>query len=244
MHEKITTTEAKAKDLYTKAFGLDEVKPKYESERQKRTELEGEINNIRTEINTILEHKQKGDLGAFFGSLGLTDDQVASYMLEKIKQRELPPEQQKVYTDLEALRRESSSKDKQVQEMNRMWQQAASQARRVELDSVLARTDINQLMRGYEGRIKKPGAFRDLVIKHALAEFHTTGKDLTADEAAKAVMEMLGDVYTSQGEDTSSVAEVKALPVIPNVGGRNVSPTQKIPRSIEDLKKIRAEMIG
>lgn len=239
--------EEKLKELYTKAHGLDHVKPKYETERQTREVLEKEFTGFKQEITQILQMRDAGlqqplELEGFFKATGIPDEALAKYLLAKHQISQLPEDQQRLYNENKQVKNRVSEQEKQIQQANQMYQQAARQARQVELDSVLARADINQYATNYDQAAKKQGAFREAVRKFAIAEFHTTGKDLTAEEAASAVMSFLGEAYKAKPASTPQAVPNKELPVLPNVGGKNISPTDRIPKSLEDIKKLHREM--
>lgn len=241
---KDAETEKKIRELYEKAYGLDAIKPKHEELKTKYPEMEQKYNELQSTIKEVMTLRDK-DLDSFFEQLGLKEDQIAKWMLQKLEKLNLPPEQRQVYDQYEETRRRNYALEKQIQDIEARTQAQAVQARTLELETVLQRPEVAAIAKSYDSARKQTGAFRELVIREANAEFRTSGRDLTAMEAAKAAMDLLGEAYTSKANEVSSPAPVtteKPLPVLPRVTGKSVSPTNKQPRSIDDLKKLASNM--
>lgn len=242
---KDSDTEKKVRELYEKAYGLDFVKPKYEDLKSKYSTVEQTHNQLVQDVQTVLQYKDKGDLDRFFETVGLSEDKVAEWILEKAKKLNLPPEQRQVYDQFDQTRRQNDDLQRQLQAFEAHNQQFAVQARTQELESVLTRPEVSSMAANYDAARQQAGAFKDLVVNLGLMEFHKTGRDISAEQAALQAMSLLGNAYQrSNGVQTPGTSSERELPVIPRVGGKGVSPAGKQPRSIEDLKKMRAEMTG
>ena len=238
---KDADTEKKAKELYEKAYGLDFVKPKYESANKEREELRQAYNTLHTDVAQAMEYKNKGDFETFFKKVGLTDEQVAQYIIDKANRQNLPPDQKRVYDELDSKKRAEIEHSRQIATYEQRWMQMATQARAAELDSVLARNDVNQTVQKYDS-INGHGAFRNFVAEYGVMHHTRFGEDPSAQDAVSAVMKRLGDAYISQQASAPSQGSEKPLPIIPNVSGKNLSPIRKTPKSVEDLRKMSASM--
>lgn len=239
---KDAETEKKVRELYEKAYGLDHVKPKYEETKKKYQETEGKYQELYSWVEDTVSMREK-DFWGFMERVGLTKEQVAKHVLEEVKRLELPEDQKRIYDELDKTRREKLFLEKQYQEEQSRSEQRAVQARTHELDTTLQRPEIAAYAKAYDAARKQPGAFRERVIRHGIAEWHVSKRDVTPEQAVMETMSFLGDSYKSVASQPPQVpsAEDKPLPVIPKVSGKSVSPTGKAPRSIEDLKKLAAE---
>lgn len=239
-------SEKKIRELYEKAYGLDYVKPKYEERGKKLTEVEGRYNELYGMVSDTMSLKEK-DFWGFCEKLGLTKEQVAQKVLEEVKKLELPEDQKRIYDELERTRRANLDLEKKFEFERRASEERAVQARTYELDTVLSRPEISAYAKAYDSSRKKSGAFREFVVRHGKAEWSVNQRDVSSEQAVVDAMAILGESYRggpATATHTAPNADDKPLPVIPRVTGKSVSPTGKAPRSIDDLKKIAAEMAG
>lgn len=253
-------TEKKARELYEKAYGLDAVKPKLYEERQARTQLESEFNQFKGEIGNIIKTRDT-DLGLFFEKVNLPKEKVAQWLISELEKEEklkgLPDHMKAAYNESQALKRANEELNQKVQYLENGTVEQAVQARTTELQSVLSRPDVHSFIQAFDARLEKPGAFRDLVIRHGKAEFDATGKDVNAEDAVNAVLRYLGhqtqvaSPATKPNESATAAAApsaprvitAKAKPtVIPNVGSSTSSPAVKRPKSIDDLRAMAKKM--
>lgn len=242
-------TEEKFRDLYSKAFAVDFLKQRRDRERQERAQLESGFKEFQDQIREIVELRD-ADLGAFFDRVRLPREKVAQWLLGKLeaeeKLKDLPEPMRQMYTNYENLLRENRELRKGVTSARSGGISAASQARKLELDSVLAKPELSQLVTDYDTRRGRAGAFIEQVIREGEWEFKNSGTDITAEEAVKRAIETLAlQAQTpSQGvTPNGSVAAPKVVKqakpvVIPTVGGGNASPMVKRPKSIADLRQL------
>lgn len=240
-HIKDAETEKKAKELYEKAYGLDYVKPKFEAAQKELGEYKTSYNNLYKDASEALTFKNNGDLDSFFQKVALSPEKVYEWVLEKLNRQNLPPDQRRVYDELDAKKRNEYQQSRQIEESENRYRQVATQAREAEVDFVLARPEIHNTVKNYDAK-NGQGAFKQFVAEYGVMHFNAYGEDPSADTAISAVLKRLGDAYQGQQALTASptASGEKPLPVIPNVSGKNVSPVRKSPRSIDDIKKIAA----
>ena len=241
---KDAETEKKLKDLYTKAYGLDQVK-------SRATEMESELGKYRenytglyNDVSEAFNLRDRGDLDGFFKKVGLTNDKIYDWILDKINRQNLPPEQRQVYEQLEAKQRAEYEREQQFASMNNQYQSLAEKYREMEVDFGLAKPEVQDIVNRYDAANGK-GAFKRFVGEYGVMIHSQTGQDPTAEDAISAVIKRIGGIMgqpQATQNHTASGGQEKPLPVIPNVSGRNISPTRKTPRSIADLKKLAEEM--
>jgi len=182
------------------------------------------------------------DLQSFFESVQLDDDTIAKYILEKVRINQLPPEQQAVYTEREALRRRMNTLEQNFQNAQAQGNNAEVQQRLQSLDTILADVQMKRLTEDFDARNGK-GAFRTAVISYAAGQ----QKDLSANEAVSGFIKTFG-INVPKGPPKPGVNATKRVvarpkvKTIPNYGGSQASVTAtKKPRSVEDLRKLARE---
>lgn len=233
--------EKKVKELYTKAYGLDYTK-------QRATEMEGELGKYKEsytglykDVEEAVSLKNAGDLDGFFQKVGLSNDKIYDWILAKINRQNLPPEQKQVYEQLEAKNRAEREWEKQFTQLNTQYQTMAEKNREMEVDFALAKPDVQETVNRYDS-LNGKGAFKRFVAEYGFLHHSQTGQDPTVEMAVSAVMKRIGGLIASpQAANIPTASGEKPLPVIPNVSGRNISPTRRSPRSLSDLKKLADE---
>lgn len=238
-------TEEKVRKLYADAYGLEYVKPKYEMTQKELKEWQGKYGSLESGVKEILGLRDK-DFGQFLERTGASKEMVAKWMLEELKRQELPPEQKQWYDQLRETRRQNELLQKQLQQNESAVQEQSVQARTVELDSTLQRPEISAYAEAYDSYRKKPGAFREMIIRHGIAEWNVNQRDVPAEQAVQEVMSILGETYRGNAipQAQAQVADDKPLPVIPNIKTGGSSPMGKQIKSIDDLRKRAAELRG
>jgi len=243
---KDADSEKAVRELYEKAHGLDFVK-------QDRVKLKEEFQSVRNDYEGLKGHllqagtaRQRGDYKTFFESFGVSDDEVLKYALKVAELREAPAETRQQF---ETQRQESLRAVSLESENQKMYEQVQSlgvQQRTFELDQALASSDISQVVQMYDERVGQPGAFRARVVERGQYHWYASQKDLPALQVANEIAAMFGPMGSPQAAPIPQVAAPSQAaakkPVIPSIQSRGTSPAQKVPKSIEDLKKLRDEM--
>lgn len=238
-------TEAKVRELYQKAHGLDLIKPKYQKTRESLQDVSSKFENQNKALNKLSGYVQHNDFDSFFEALQIPEERIMKYVLEKLNQRELPPEQQNLYRQNRETRLQAETLQEQNERLRHEADSARTQAREFELNTVMSRPDVRSVIESFDGRLGT-GRFRDEVINRALAHYSRTGEDLTAEEAVMQTLGVFGQQATPSPVSTQSIPpagkQVPNAPVIPNVAGKNTSPTKKVARSLADLRKMASEL--
>lgn len=236
--------EAKVRDLYTKAYGMDFYKQKYGKINDQFKGYKDKFEPMAQTFQDLTDLYNAGDMDSFFKGLKIPEDKIYQYVLDKINQREMPPEQIRQREEQMELKRRTMMLEKENQTLQERYQQEVTQVRENQLGSVLTRPEVTQVASSFDQRIGRPGAFRDEVIKRGLLAYHTTGQDITPDQAVQEVMQLLGGVQPQQTatQAMQQNTQVAQKPVIPSVGSRSGSPAKRVPRSLEDLKKLAQTM--
>lgn len=237
-------TEKKVREIFERAYGHEYLKPKYEDIKKRLPEVEGEYKSFRSGVENIVGLRDK-DFWGFIEAVGLDKQTVAKQVLDEVKRLELPEEQKQIYDELDKTRREKLNLERQFQEEQWRNQERSVLERTYQLDTVLQKPEITAYAKAYDTSRRKPGAFREEVVRQGIAEWHVSQKDLSPEQAVQDVISRLGEHYkggVAAPQTLTPGAEDKPLPVIPRVSGKSMSPTGKAPRSIEDLKKMAADL--
>lgn len=245
-------TEEKFRDLYSKASAVEFLKNRRERERQERQQLEAEYREFAEGINEIVSLRDT-DLGLFFDKIRLPEQKVAQWLLAKLeaqeKLKDLPAPMREMYNNYQNILRENLELRKTATSARSGGIDAASQARKLELDTVLSKPEFQELVTAYDTKRGKAGAFLEQVIREGSWEYQNSGKDISAEEAVKRALDTLAlqAQVPSQGTTPNgSVAAPKVVKqakptVIPTVGGGTASPMGKRPTSIKELRQLAKE---
>lgn len=240
---KDAETEKKIKDLYEKAYGLEPVKQSREKFQKEAETYKGHYSALYNDVAEAMQLKNSGNLDAFFEKLQIPTEKVADWMLKKLEIQQLPPEQKRVYDELNAKEKAEAQLARQLEAAEAQNRQLATQAREWEVDQWLAKPEVNSIVSRYDSE-NGAGAFKSLVAQMGVSHFHAYGEDAPTEQMVSQVMKMLGGAYKSQPAQMQQASDgEKKLPVIPNISGKNVSPTQKIPKSVDDLRRLQREML-
>jgi hypothetical protein len=243
-------TEAKIRELYEKAHGLDVVKPKYQQTREQYKTLTDTHTKLVGNLNQLSQFVRDGDFDSYFQALRIPEQAVLQWVHNKLTQQQLPPEQQAVYKQTQDLRQQNYMLQQQLQHFQNGYETTQVQARNFELENVLSRPEVKTAISQYDSLIGQSGAFRNEVIQRASAIWHATQQDITAEEAVMKTIQALG-LARQQANSTAmnpgqasltTGGQAKPLPTIPNVAGRSESPTKKVSRSLDDLRKRAREL--
>lgn len=248
---KDAETEKEVREIFEKAYGLEFAKPKHEAREHQFNTLQAEHNQVIGSINEIKHLYQKGDMDGFFEKLAIPPQKVLQYALEKLKYEELPPEQKAMIDAQKNAEKERYRVERESQTNTSYLQNQVAQARRMVLDSELARPDVKSMVDTFDSRMGKPGAFVQEVIRRGKLTWIESGYkvDLTPRQAIDEVVKLFGledggqaSSNPTQAGAPASAAKPKTA-TIPNVGaGRPSAPLKSKPKSIEDLKKLRDSM--
>jgi hypothetical protein len=257
---KDAESEAKVRDFFTKYDGFDHIKQSRDNIQKQFESLQNDYtaqNNVISRVETAL---QKKDLTSVFRQLGVTDQDIFGWTHQRLQMMELPPDQRKAWEESEQSRLQNFEMEEKFNQMQRLYEEQAVQARTMQLDMVLTRPEVVQAASGWDEVQGQQGAFRDLVIQEAQTAYFQTGVDLSAEQAVQRVMQKFGKVLSQNAGAQQSVSQAQtpvisatqtapqvpnipqSKPVIPSVNGKGASPIKKVPRSLDELKKIAREL--
>jgi hypothetical protein len=246
-------TEAKLRDLYEKAYGLDEVKADRTSLKEKVRASEEKYSQVETSLKALGQYAQKKDFRTFFDILSIPKQDIINYAIEELKYQELPAEQRAMVDAQRQRELEYEAQVTQTQTMQKQMQDLVLQQVTMELNQELARPDYAQAQSAYDARVGRPGALKAEIIRRGqyYEAVHKTSPP--ASQLVAEVLQLVGamnpvpqnGVGASQGTlaTQSQAVQPQNKPVIPSFssGGASKSPVKKQPTSIDDLRKLRQQ---
>jgi hypothetical protein len=240
--------EDKLRDLYSRAYGLDEVKADRQSLKEKNAEISQKYEGITKSLKTLGEFVKKRDYRTFFESLEIPKEQIIQFALDELKYLELPEEEQQRIEAERDMQARLAQYEEQTTTLQQQQAQLVAQQVNRELSYELERPEVAQMIQAFDTRVGKPGAFREEVLKRG-AYYEAIHKQSpptkqVIDEVMQLVGNQMGGIESAHAAVNSPGTAAKK-PVIPSFSGASgASPTRKVPTSVEDLRKMRAAMVA
>ena len=232
---KDKNTEKAARSLYSKAYGLDFVKPRYDEVKQNYTSLNNDYTSLVSELQELGKAVQRRDFGAILKATKIPEDLAIEYVINKLKYQEMTPDQRQQYDNQRSFEQRAYQGEDRTETLQRMYEEQAVQFKSMQLDSGLSHPDVAEIAKTLDAKLGQ-GAFKSEVIGFGKATYRDTGKDLSVDEAIQAVIKKYQPFMQMNTTSAQQVVGPQDKPVIPNVSGRNSSPAKKGINSLADLK--------
>lgn len=257
------SSEKEMREIFEKVHGIDFVKNKlgetrkqYEQAEAQNVEVLGSISNLRNIYQSAVKEGNYLKLDRFFQGLEIPQEVLFNYVREKLQLAEMPPEQRQVVEARLRSETRAESLSQVNDQMQSQTQRQAIQIKEIMLNQSLQRQDVVSAATNYDSFVGKPGAFRDAVIREGQLAHATQKVDLTPEQAIDRVIANYGlnraqgananaQPGQQNGAGTKPVVVRGSQQTIPNVGGRSsASPMKSKPKSLDDLKKIRQDLIA
>lgn len=252
--------EQKLKELYEKAFGLDEVKTTREKIRE---EYKGYKSQTEPLVQTVTQASQlyQGAIKAYqdgnvrgavfkleeaFKHLGINEKVLQNYVFQKLKMDELPADQKAEYNRQRELETQFSQVQEQMQHWQSQAQQMAVSQRQFELQQATSKPEVASVVSSFDQR-NGPGSFQNEVILRGKMYWDMYQQDMPAEQLVQEVITKYGlqapqaPAAPPQAQQTSAPRDV---PVIPTVKGGSGSPAAKSFQSLDDIKAYRKQVYG
>lgn len=253
---KDATTEKEVKEIFEKAHGLDEVKKSRDTVREElksfKSQAEPIVNIVKQAsplyqqaIQAFEEGNQVAGVHKMteaFKLLGISKKSLQQYIYADFKMEELPPEQKASYNRERELERQLQEREQRLAATEATYKQTAVQQRQFELNQALSTPDIASIAQSFDQR-NGPGSFQNEIIHRGAFYAQQFGKDVSANEIIKEIIAKY-NLQAPQATTQSQVVQHQTVPVIPAVKGGTQSPAGRSFKSLEDIKKYRAEKFG
>lgn len=235
------------RDAYEKAYALDVIKEKNQkiradNERYQQA-IEKDFAPKLQRYEKIESYLQKKDYDSFFEKAGIPEKELQAWMLKRLQLRDLPPEQQALYTDQRAaqqrayqLEEENQKYKQELARHSESQQQAVVNEQLGQLDKAINSPEVAQIAKSFDERLGQANAFKIEVLRRASVIAKTTGRELTVEEAVGDFLKVLGQ--SNPSAVSSPQVQAAAKPTLPGLAGKATSPASQKIKSFDDLKKI------
>lgn len=253
------------KDILTKAYGLDHVKPKVEKYKTDIEELRSQYDQTQNNLALFSQgyqrlntHLQRGELDEFFKEWKIDKDTIYNWVAEQVALENADPEQRRVAEEQRRLRQQNFQlQDNQASIQSRNQEMLADRVNR-EFEMLFMLPDVKEVETVFDGLPgQQSGAFVNLLRQEGDAEFFRSGGKtiLSAKQCYDRAVQRLGGIdFLKQRTSPKASEETPVKPeiqekrekatVVPNVKG-NASATTAGSRqikSIDDLRRIAKSM--
>lgn len=240
---KDVETEKKLREFHEKAFGIDNIKKNYETEKLSHAETKKTAEKYMTldkELKTLGGFLGRGDYTNFFKNINVSEQDIFGWVQKRLQEMSLPPDQQQALKAQELERERMYYLEQQTQEMQTAMDRQQVQARTYELDFVLAKPETQSFASKYDAVVGQPGAFKQAVIENGAFIHKMQNIDLPAEQVVHATMQKFGKFISGQPQATETLSPQakEPPPVIPHVAGKGVSPVKQRPKNLDELKKL------
>jgi hypothetical protein len=249
--------EEKWQKWYSKAHGFDFVQHKRESLQNELKQYQTEWKPIIDLASKVTKAYQTGDMDAVFETLGIPYEKIQGHVYNKLRQSELPAEQQQIIQQNQAYQRQLQQYQEQMNGFQQNNLQIQSQLIENELNQVMSKPDVNNFVKAFEAA-NGPGSFEQEVRDRGNAIYHSqNGRIASPSEVVGDVIKKFSFAIQNQTPQANVPSQTqsapasntipaapKEKPTIPMVSGGGGSPTHEQFKTAEDLKKYRAEKFG
>lgn len=244
-------TEDMFREIYGKSGAFDTVKEKYSGLKEKvdthYSKIENDYNSLNGTLDELSQMVQRNDMHSFFQALGVPEEKIMQYALQRAEYQEMSPEQRAQFDNQYQQSWQSQNLAKENQQLQDRIQQQEIQTRTLLLDNELAKNA--DFVSRFDERFGQ-GAFRQEVINAGTLAFQTEGRDLMPGEIVGRLQNKYGSLFVEQANqqpqqvanNNQVVSRKPEQPTLPNVQGGSNSPAQKVVTSLADLRKLADSM--
>ena len=244
---KDADSEKEVKEIFSKAYGLEWHKPKYEENKKAYEKLTDDHKNLVDGVGLVRKSYEKGDFDTFFDILQIPQEKVLQWVAGKVKYEELPPDQKRIIDERRAAEVRARDAETSYDTLQGEFQKQLVSLKEQTLGLAMGQPTVRQFAADFEKRLGQ-GSFRQEVIRRGQLAWQTRKIDLSPDQAIKEVMDLVGfqgSPQAQQGQTSTtpaSVAPVARPKVIPNIGSGQAAPVKNKVKSIDELKKLANAM--
>jgi hypothetical protein len=267
---KDQASEKEVREIFEKAYGLDFAKPKHLQAQKQLQETTQKFQETSTRMQTWETNAKKLETLAasedpiefeqFVNFWKIPKEKLYAYASHLLQLEDMSPEQRAFHERAKRDALTARQATEQVQQLQGAQTNLAVQTRLGEVDRLVSREDISEIATAYSQQRGDAEAFKKLVIERGWLASQQ-GKDLSAEEAIREAMAVLGYEETAEeapaaAAPTGAPAQApaaapvipsapKKLPTLPTVGsGSGNAPVKKVVGSLAELRKIRADMLA
>lgn len=223
------------RDLVTRAEGMENDKRSFSKLKEDHVTLARDYEQMSRDVNSVLEMRDNGDLGALFKTLNITNDQLIKHAYQLVQYGDLTPEQRMHYDRQQEQQRSFYQARQQNEILMNEINQIKLQTSKSELTNKLNSSDLSPIVKSFDARNGQNAFYNEVVRRGAMYEAQL-GQVKQADEIIQEIVNLYG-LSTPQSQAPQTRRD--ELPVIPNTGsGGSSTPVQRRPKSLSELKKV------
>lgn len=247
--------EAKVRELYEKAYGLDVIKPKYQQTKEEAKAHKAQLDKVMKGLQQLDSISQKKDIARLAEIHGLDRKDILKYAYEIARYEELAPEQKAAYDEIQRIKQENDRYKQQSEMLSQLQVQQLHNEHLQSLEQAVSRPEVAEIVKLYNER-NGESAFQEMVRQRGYYMYQQTGRDpAEADVVDQLCKELGGFIRPSAPQapagmpivtKTGAVVNVaqQTKKTLPSVKGGNQSVVEPALNSIEDLLKARKAKLG
>lgn len=264
-HIKDVESNKKIKEIFEKYHGFDTQKEKLTAIEQDATKYRSNYEGLASNIQSIqagykhaVESGNLHNLDTVFQKLGIGEDILMGWAVEKAKLQGLDPEQQKMVMRQNQLEREAFERSNYENSLMTENQEKDREIRQMQFDSAMSNPQIKNFATELDSKFGMNGLFAQEVINAGKTAYALEQKVLSVQEAMHAVITK----YNLKGQAVAASTPAQGQPaqgnvsadgkkivqrdqkVIPNVGSSSGgSPVgQPKAKNLDDVRRRYAEL--
>lgn len=258
---KSAEQEKKVRELYEKAYGLDEAKSVRENIRNEYKTYKNQTEPVMRWVKDGhqnyhggLQALEQGNVNGFvhkmdqaFKAFGVDSGLLKKYIFHKLQFEELPQDRKQEYNRYNEAEIRNQQMQEQLQAQTQYFQQFAVQAKTAELNQAISKPEIAPIIQAFNQRNGEQ-SFQNEVIR--LGQYYSRpevgGKDMPADVLVNEIIQRFNLTAPVQAppQAATQAGQAHQVPTIPIVKGSNGSPAGKVIKSMDDVRKLAQEKYG
>jgi hypothetical protein len=245
-------SEKEVKEFLGKAFAFETLKEKNERFKNDYEKVNTNYTSLSKSVDTLGKYLNNDDFDSFFDTLKVPEAKLQQWMLQKLQLKELPPEQQAIYNKKSEYQKQLYNAEQEREYYKGQYETFQTQQNEAalaqvdnQLNQLLSDPKVDQTAKSFDQRLNQPGAFKKEVIQRAYLIEQTSGVRLTPDQAVAEVMKLYGfNQPVNPSNNVVAPQDGIKKPTLPTVSGKTTSPAAQQIKSIDDLKKIRTQILN
>jgi hypothetical protein len=184
-------TEEQAKELkqlHERALGTEAYRQRSEQSETQLKKVMPEYQKLEASRTELVNHFRRGDLDAFFNTLGVAEEKVLQWAVKKAELYQMPPEQRKVHEDRAAADRRAYQLEQELTSTRSQQANDSASQMQQSLHLELAKPEVAEIAKFVNESSRKPDTFIREVIEAGESHWYRTKQVLTPAQAVQAVM--------------------------------------------------------
>jgi murein DD-endopeptidase MepM/ murein hydrolase activator NlpD len=240
--------QAKIKELYEKAYGLDHVKAKREQLEKEYNDYKGQTAPVLDNLKQVGAYLKNKDFGSFFNTFKLTDEDILQYAIKRLEYLEADPAKRQLIEAQEQEKTRLAQTSLENEQLREWKKQQETNAFVNEFQATLSKPDYSSISQQFDARAGTQGAFRNAVIMHGQTLSRQAGRTIPVEEVVQNLVQTYGlsqmasQPSPAQTAATGSSDSSQRKDTLPKIKSTGSSPVASKVKSISDLKKLQQQV--